>query len=74
MVDVVLPDERRARGGGRAAPAALAAASTSTPRRCGARPITVFVRRDWMDALGGTTPTGALLGNIVWILIVLVAA
>ncbi len=38
-----------------------------------AAPITVFVRRDWMDALGGTTQGAAFLGNIVWILIVLVA-
>ena len=36
-------------------------------------PITVFVRREWMDAVGGTTQAGAFLGNIVWILIVFVA-
>jgi putative ABC transport system permease protein len=35
--------------------------------------ITTFVRRDWMDAIGGTTQTGALFGNIVWMLIVMVA-
>jgi putative ABC transport system permease protein len=38
-----------------------------------AAPITVFSRRDWMDMVGGTTQTGALLGNVVWILVVLVA-
>ncbi len=35
--------------------------------------IGVFVRKDWMDALGASTATGAMLGNIVWIIIVLVA-
>jgi putative ABC transport system permease protein len=35
--------------------------------------VTTFVRRDWMDAIGGTTQTGALFGNIVWMLIVMVA-
>ncbi|MDJ0975688.1 MAG: ABC transporter permease [Planctomycetota bacterium] len=33
----------------------------------------VFVRKDWMDALGASTATGAMLGNIIWIIIVLVA-
>ena len=31
--------------------------------------VGVFVRRDWMDILGGKTQTGAFLGNIVWIII-----
>ena len=45
------------------------------PESVFARPpaISSFVRRDWMDTLGGTTQTGALLGNVVWILVVLVA-
>jgi ABC-type antimicrobial peptide transport system permease subunit len=36
-------------------------------------PISSFVRGDWMKTLGGTTQAGALLGNAVWILVVLVA-
>jgi ABC-type antimicrobial peptide transport system permease subunit len=36
--------------------------------------IGVFVRKDWMDALGGQTSQGAFLGNLVWIIIVGVAA
>jgi len=36
--------------------------------------IGVFVRREWMDALGASTSKGTLVGNIVWIIIVLVAA
>lgn len=35
--------------------------------------VGVFVRKDWMDALGGSTATGAAVGNIIWIIIVLVA-
>lgn len=35
--------------------------------------IGVFVRKDWMDALGASTATGAMLGNIIWIIIVIVA-
>jgi putative ABC transport system permease protein len=36
--------------------------------------VGVFVRKDWMDAMGATTSTGTLLGNIVWLIVVLVAA
>ncbi len=36
-------------------------------------PISILKRRDWIDAMGGVTQTSALLGNLVWILIVLVA-
>lgn len=36
--------------------------------------IGVFARRDWMAALGASTHQGALLGNVVWIIVVLVAA
>ena len=36
--------------------------------------IGVFVRRDWMDTMGATTSTGTLLGNVVWLIVVLVAA
>ena len=36
--------------------------------------IGVFVRRDWMDTMGATTRTGTLLGNVVWMIVVLVAA
>jgi putative ABC transport system permease protein len=35
--------------------------------------ITSFLRRDWMEALGGKTQSGAFIGNLVWVLIVLVA-
>ncbi|MHC5010752.1 MAG: ABC transporter permease, partial [Planctomycetota bacterium] len=35
--------------------------------------VGVFVRKEWMDALGATTQTGAFLGNIIWIIIVGVA-
>jgi putative ABC transport system permease protein len=35
--------------------------------------ITVFVRDEWIEAMGGATQMGASIGNIVWILIVLVA-
>jgi putative ABC transport system permease protein len=37
-------------------------------------PVGLFVRREWMDALGDTSKTGALLGNVVWIVVLLVAA
>lgn len=36
--------------------------------------IGVFVRREWMDALGTSARQGTLIGNIVWIIVVLVAA
>ena len=36
--------------------------------------VGVFVRREWMDALGGSARQGTLIGNLVWIIIVLVAA
>ncbi len=35
-------------------------------------PVTVFVRNEWIEAMGGVTQSGATIGNIVWILIVLV--
>jgi hypothetical protein len=71
-VSVVLPDEARLAtaydrlvrvwpaGGVDADPATLA-------------PINVFARKAWMDAFGGSTQTGAFLGNLVWILVCLVA-
>ncbi|MFO0933310.1 MAG: ABC transporter permease [Planctomycetota bacterium] len=71
-VSVVLPDEARLAtaydrlvkvwpaGGVDADPATLA-------------PVNVFARKAWMDAFGGATQTGAFLGNIVWILVCLVA-
>ena len=33
-----------------------------------------FVRADWMDALGNTSQQGMMIGNLVWVVIVLVAA
>ncbi len=72
LVNVVLPDERTLEVAAERLrllwPSASLDAIAAT-----ASPITVFVRRDWMDALGGTTQGAAFLGNIVWILIVLVA-
>jgi putative ABC transport system permease protein len=35
--------------------------------------VGVWVRKDWMEAIGSTTSQGALLGNLVWIVIVGVA-
>jgi hypothetical protein len=43
------------------------------PAAMGLSPVAVFVRRDWMAEMSGTTATGALLGNLIWILVVLVA-
>jgi putative ABC transport system permease protein len=37
-------------------------------------PIGVFVRRDWMAEMNLTSAQGTFIGNIVWIVIVLVAA
>lgn len=36
--------------------------------------VGVFVRRDWMDAFGASTRKGTLIGNLIWIVVVLVAA
>lgn len=36
--------------------------------------IGVFVRKEWMEALGTSARQGTLIGNIVWIIVVLVAA
>ncbi len=36
--------------------------------------IGVFVRRDWMDLFGAKAGIGVLLGDLIWIVIVLVAA
>lgn len=36
--------------------------------------IGVFVRSDWMDSLGTQTAQGTILGNLIWIIVVLVAA
>lgn len=36
-------------------------------------PVNVFARRTWIDAFGGSTQTGAMLGNLVWIIVCLVA-
>lgn len=44
------------------------------PAAMGLAPIGVFVRRDWMAEMSGITATGSLLGNLVWILVVVVAA
>lgn len=44
------------------------------PKAFGFSPVGVFVRRDWMREMSASTAQGALLGNAVWMLIVLVAA
>ncbi len=36
--------------------------------------LVVFARGQWMDALGASTMQGSMIGNLVWMLIVLVAA
>jgi hypothetical protein len=36
--------------------------------------VGVFVRRDWMDALGASTRQGTMIGNVIWMIVVLVAA
>ncbi|MDF1700547.1 MAG: ABC transporter permease [Planctomycetota bacterium] len=36
--------------------------------------LIVFVRKQWMEALGTSTMQGSMVGNLVWILVVLVAA
>ena len=38
------------------------------------RPIMVFVRKEWMESLGASSQYGAMLGNVIWIIIVFVAA
>jgi len=45
----------------------------SDPRAFARGGIGVFVRREWMDAFGATTRKGTLVGNVVWIIVVLVA-
>ena len=71
MVEVVLPDLPRVREAARRLreiwPGDVLEFSAEN-----AAAISVFVRADWMDAMGGTTQAGAQIGNIVWILIVLV--
>jgi putative ABC transport system permease protein len=70
-VSIALPDDARLE---RAADRLSAIYPRSSPKDGVADvAVTTFVRRDWMEALGGATQTGALFGNIVWILIVLVA-
>jgi hypothetical protein len=44
------------------------------PAALGLTPIGVFVRRDWMAEMSVTTAQGTFVGNIVWMVIVLVAA
>jgi putative ABC transport system permease protein len=65
-VVAVLPDEARHAEAARRL-------RTQWPEDEGRR-IEVFVRKEWMDALGTTSRTGALLGNLVWVLVVGVAA
>lgn len=71
MVEVVLGDPARVRDAATRLkalwPGDVLTASAET-----AAPITVFVRAEWMDAMGATTQTSANIGNVVWILIVLV--
>lgn len=49
-------------------------ADASDLRALSGSSLIVFVRRQWMEALGASTMQGSMLGNIVWLLIVLVAA
>jgi putative ABC transport system permease protein len=65
-VVVTLPDERRHAE-------ALARLRAIVPEDPTAA-VTLFDRKQWMDMLGATSRTGALLGNVVWVIVVLVAA
>lgn len=71
-VSVVLPDEARldeaVRRLERTWPSGDVDADPAT-----LAPVNVFARRGWMDAFGGATQTGALLGNVVWVLVCIVA-
>jgi hypothetical protein len=72
MVHVVLPDDARLETARLRLEAIWPASDLDlSPDRVA--PVTVFARRSWIDAFGGATQTGAFLGNIVWIVIVLVA-
>jgi len=71
VVEVVLPDPRRVREAAtRLRELWPGDVLTSTAETAAA--VTVFVRADWIDAMGGSTQAGAQIGNVVWILIVLV--
>jgi hypothetical protein len=72
LVHVVLPDDARLeQAADRLAELWPRSSLDVAPDRI--PPVTVFVRRTWMDAFGGATQSGAMLGNLVWILICLVA-
>ena len=72
MVHVVLPDDARLEAA-RARLEKIWPASSDALEGGKIAPVTVFTRKVWMDALGGATQNGAFLGNLVWILICLVA-
>ena len=72
MVHVKLPDEARLETARRRLETAWPAFS-DTIRPDMIAPVNVFTRKTWMDAAGNVTQTGAFLGNLVWILICLVA-
>lgn len=72
LVHVVLPDEARLDEARRRLEAVWPAVGLDAdPSRVA--PVNVFVRRAWIDAFGGTTQAGAMLGNLVWVLVCLVA-
>ena len=72
MVHVALPDEARfATARGRLEAMWSVNDPDVPPERMST--VTVFARRSWIDAFGGTMQAGALLGNFVWMLVVLVA-
>lgn len=71
LVEVVLPDLARVRAAAASLRRIWPGDLISTTAEA-ASPISVFVRADWIEAMGGVTQTGAYLGNIVWILVVAV--
>lgn len=72
LVHVVLPDEERLLEAEKKLETVWPAASLEITADQ-VSPLTVFVRRTWMDAFGSATQMGAFAGNIVWILVCLVA-
>ncbi len=47
---------------------------TLDPEQLGRASVGVFVRRDWMREMGGATALGTFVGNVLWLVVVGVAA
>jgi putative ABC transport system permease protein len=72
FVSVVLPDDRRLDAATDRLSRVWPQVDANDPSRTGSG-LSVLRRRDWMEAMGGVTQKGALLGNVVWMLVVFVA-